>query len=140
MKLTTILSVIGFAILTFATASPEAMPAPEANANPDALPSKDYEHAVKCAQKNPEVNAAISDFCSKGDITIPSKYAREGKTYGGIHVSIHGDCNPKQWVPPLYCQAQFHKMCARGGPAGGQFAKFGRNDCQKWRIKQVKYN
>ena len=28
----------------------------------------DFRHAAKCGRKNPAINAAIQDFCSKGDI------------------------------------------------------------------------
>ena len=99
--------------------------------------ASDYENAIKCATKDPDVNTVISQLCAKGDITVPSDYAKSGVKYGGIHVSIHGDCFPLQWVPPQYCNSQFHAICARGSEHGTGHARFGDNDCQLFKINKI---
>ncbi|KAK3723722.1 hypothetical protein LTR37_001603 [Vermiconidia calcicola] len=122
MKLLSLIAALAFATTTLAGD-------PMAN---------DWKNAGECAQHSPDINAAIDDFCNKGDIMVPSKYARNGKTSGSAHVSIKGSCSPKQWVPKTYCQAQFHAVCANGGPLGGGKKKF--NGCQKFVINRVHHN
>lgn len=95
----------------------------------------DYEAAVKCGQKNPDVNRAITAFCAKTDIVVPSDYASNGFGSNGYHVSISGKkCNPPQWVPQGYCRMQFAQMCANGDGKGLKNTRFGRNQCQGWHI------
>lgn len=101
-----------------------------------ATAASDYENAMKCGKKNPEINSAIEQFCRKGNMIVPSKYAGEGHTYGGIHVAIHGTCEPQQWVPPEYCNLQFHEICAHHKHGAG-FKRY--NGCQDFRIERVKY-
>ena len=102
--------------------------------------ASDYKHALKCAEKNPYINNAISEFCQKQDIVVPSQYAGEGQTYAGVHIAIHGTCEPAQWVPAEYCVKQLHRICAKGSKYGTGWSRYGDNDCQKWRIKRVKFN
>ena len=93
----------------------------------------DWNNAVKCAQKNPDINTAIDKFCSKGNIMVPSKYARLGKGHNGVHVKVYGKCSPAQWIPPNFCRSQFHAVCARHKGGKGKKA-FGRGGCQHFKI------
>lgn len=94
----------------------------------------DYKWAVKCGQKNPSVNTAIQQFCSKGDIVVPSDYAKWGKSVNGWHVSITGNCNPPQWVPREWCQKQLTKLCANGDAKGLGHQRYGNGGCQGWHV------
>ncbi|KAI7088669.1 hypothetical protein KC356_g3099 [Hortaea werneckii] len=104
---------------------------------------------VVCYTKNDFAIDAIHAFCSKGNIVVPSDYARKGgvarksgKSKGGrdwalfTSVSINGNCKPAQWVPQKYCMSQFKNMCAKAGKGyyGASEKRFGRNKCQKWSI------
>lgn len=97
----------------------------------------DWSNAGKCASKNADANAAIEAFCSKGDIIIPSDYAKNGVNVGGMVAKVNGDCG-WQWLPPVWCRAQFHAVCAQGGQHGGGYRQF--NGCQNFHIMRVKYN
>ena len=73
-------------------------------------------------------------------MVVPSKYASKGHTYGDVHVSIHGHCEPAQWVPLEYCAPQFHTICASGkdnSVTGSR--RFGHNGCQHFKIELVKH-
>jgi hypothetical protein len=50
----------------------------------------DWKNAGECARRGPLINKAISNFCDKGDIVIPSGYASYGKQSGGVRVSVTG--------------------------------------------------
>lgn len=94
----------------------------------------DYEWSVKCGRKNPNVNTAIQKFCSKGNIVVPSEYAKWGKSHNGFHVAISGNCNPPQWVPQDWCRYQLSKLCARGNGQGLGNQRYGAGGCQGWHI------
>lgn len=82
--------------------------------------ASDYENAIACAQKDPNINAAIDQFCNKknpdgtlsNDIVVPSSYGNAGASVGGWTVAITASCNPPQWVPLSACSTQFHELCA----------------------------
>ncbi|KAK5173302.1 uncharacterized protein LTR77_001983 [Saxophila tyrrhenica] len=93
--------------------------------------SNDWENAGVCGSKNANANAAIEAFCSKGDIVVPSKYAQDGARRGNMHARITGNCGG-QWIPPEWCRAQFHQICAHGGPRGGGHRKY--NGCQLFQL------
>jgi hypothetical protein len=95
--------------------------------------ANDWANAVNCAQKNPDINTAIDAFCSKGNIVVPSKYARQGKGHNGMHVKVYGKCSPAQWIPPTYCRSQFHAVCAHHKLGLGK-KSFGRGGCQHFKI------
>ncbi|GAB1740503.1 hypothetical protein NU219Hw_g5606t1 [Hortaea werneckii] len=96
-----------------------------------------------CWGKNSNVVQAIDAFCSKGNIVVPSPYAKKGgsarKKAGtrAAKVAVTGSCNPPQWVPQKYCKSQFMGMCARSqkGSFGASAKQFGRNKCQNWSIQ-----
>jgi hypothetical protein len=96
----------------------------------------DWANAVKCAEKNPDINTAIQQFCSKGDIMSPSHYAHKGKHVNGVGVRIGGHCSPAEWVPPNYCTSQFHQVCAHHKHGHGH-QHYGTNGCQKFHIGKV---
>lgn len=106
-----------------------------------AAPSTDYENSIACGKRNPTINTAIEKFCNRrnaagafvNDVVVPSPYASKGAAVNGAKVWITGTCKPKQWVPLQYCAPQLSAMCAQG--VGER--KFGRNECQVWRIKGV---
>lgn len=93
----------------------------------------DYENAVRCGKKSPDMNKAIEWFCNKGDITVPSLFAKRGYARNGAHVAISGNCKPPQWVPKQYCMTQFSKLCANS-PGGYGHQRYGRNKCQGWHL------
>ena len=100
--------------------------------------SNDWANSGTCGAKNPSTNTAIEQFCSKGDIVVPSDYASNGVNVDGVVVKVTGQCG-YQWLPPAWCRAQFHAVCANGGPhAGGGHRVF--NGCQKFVIERVKHN
>jgi hypothetical protein len=95
--------------------------------------ASDYENSVACALKNPDINTAIQAFCAKTDIVAPSKYAHKGKGHNDVHVRIFGKCSPVQWVPTIYCESQFHEVCANNKHGLG-VKHFGRDGCQHFHI------
>ena len=99
--------------------------------------ASDWANAVKCAEKNPDINTAIQAFCSKGDMMAPSPYAHKGKHVNGVGVRIRGHCSPAEWVPPLYCTSQFHYICAHHEHGHGR-KRYGTNGCQEFHIGKVR--
>ena len=114
-------------------------------------------NADKCKSKNGRVYDAITQFCGRTDIVVPSTYATKGAEkaaappkfpnnlsvriegrFGQMILSLEilltsaGKCSPPQWVPQNYCKAQFFEACASGGQFGGNVKKFGKNQCQSW--------
>lgn len=104
----------------------------------------DAENIAKCHKRNPDILKAIHDFCNKpaGDtIMVPSPYADAGTTVGKAHVSVTGDCKPKQWLPRKWCLLQFHEICGldMGFSGKGYGAMLqGRDNCQRFNIEKVK--
>jgi hypothetical protein len=97
--------------------------------------SADWKNAGFCARKGVDVNCAITAFCNKQDMVVPSNYASGGATCGPYHIKVTGDCNPAAWVPSWYCRAQFHSICAQSGhPKGAGVRHYGLGDCQRWEI------
>ncbi|KAK3713744.1 hypothetical protein LTR37_008230 [Vermiconidia calcicola] len=88
--------------------------------------------ATTCLIRHPGIYTAIQDFCNKGNIMVPSKYALSGKKHGGMYINISGNCKPKQWVPRKWCTKHFMRLCARSNDQGANRRKLGRNHCQTW--------
>jgi hypothetical protein len=105
----------------------------------------DFENAAKCGKRFPRINQAIEIFCGKSkdnkltnDLVVPSKYADQGVGITGyegnkILVAIKGNCEPAQWVPYNWCNAQFHDLCANS-EHGYAWRAHGKNGCQKFVI------
>lgn len=110
--------------------------------------ASDFQNEVTCGRRFPRISQAIDIFCNKqdghgqpsNDLVIPSAYASSGVETTGtkgnkLKVWITGTCAPPQWVPALWCRAQFFQMCAETrDPRGWAGFKFGNNNCQFWRI------
>ncbi|KAF1344056.1 hypothetical protein BDV97DRAFT_425526 [Delphinella strobiligena] len=81
-----------------------------------AVATTDAENAASC-QKHAgnDYTAAISAFCSRANLVVPSEYSYEGLVHGNAKVRIYGNCYPTQWIPSYWCAAQFHAMCASAG-------------------------
>ena len=99
--------------------------------------ANDHQHAIKCGSKNPNVNAAIQNFCNfhHDHIRVPGHYAKAGRRSGNIHVSIHGHCSPRGFVHPAGCNAKFHEICATGKDGLGTM-RHGKNGCENWLIER----
>ncbi|KAK3667533.1 hypothetical protein LTR22_001711 [Elasticomyces elasticus] len=116
---------------------------------PNILLANDYSNGVACGQKNPAVNMAIMGLCNReksptdhslaNNLTIGHPWPRNGVVHNGWKVSIHGPKCPgdSRWVPVEFCNAQFHSVCANGGPKGAGLGHFGANGCQEWRIFKI---
>lgn len=105
----------------------------------------DFENATKCGKRFPRINQAIELFCGKmkdakltNDIVVPSKYADQGvgaTSFDGqkLLVAIKGNCEPAQWVPYVWCNAQFHDLCANS-EHGYNWRAHEKDGCQKFVI------
>ncbi|EME80537.1 uncharacterized protein MYCFIDRAFT_198736 [Pseudocercospora fijiensis CIRAD86] len=82
-------------------------------------------NAEKCKSKNARVYDAITQFCGRTDIVVPSTYATKGAE--------------KAAAPPKFPNNLSVRIeaCASGGTFGGKVKKFGRNQCQSWIIDIV---
>ncbi|SMR57982.1 unnamed protein product [Zymoseptoria tritici ST99CH_1A5] len=96
------------------------------------------QNGIQCHARNPGVNGAISDFCSKKDIVVPSDYATRGKQNMYALVNIDGGrCNPPAWVPQNYCNIQMWTICAHGDVNGAGYRSYGKDGCQRWQIQST---
>ncbi|KAK5109684.1 hypothetical protein LTR62_006806 [Meristemomyces frigidus] len=91
-----------------------------------------------CAGKKHGHNAvaAIQQFCAKTDMVVPSDYASTGATHGGARAFITSKCNPPQWVPAYWCEAQFYNLCATSELGIAGTLRFGTDGCQYFSIAQ----
>ena len=108
---------------------------------PSQMVANNYDSAVKCAAKNPQMNTLISSYCghnSGSGLTIGGPFTRQGLLYDGYRALITGPNCPadNKFVPFKYCMAQFQYMCANvGGPKGAEATMhFGKNGCQTWKL------
>lgn len=100
-------------------------------------------YRAHCEAKAPEVINAVHKLCNLGGTAMvaPTQWSIDGqwskdngKASSKAHVSIDGDCDPKEWVPQGICYEQFWQMCAHGDEHGNHGKRFGTNLCQSWWI------
>lgn len=131
MKASTILPVLTYTALTLA--------------------ATDAQNQATCTKRFPLIAEAIDSFCNRTDdkagqhytdnIIVPSPYADQGfkftkwdGTPGWVHVK--GTCNPPQWLPRQWCNAQFCDLCANTkDPRGWNTRKYGQDGCQTFLIE-----
>lgn len=112
--------------------------------------ASDWQNAVKCGQRFPEINAAFEFFCRnphngairspQGGMMIPSPWAQEGVGHTGrrgnrFRVAVESSCSPAQYLPYKYCMSQLQAMCANTKNKWGYHTQhFGASGCQKFII------
>ena len=115
-----------------------------------ATAASNWENAIKCGKRFPEINSAFEAFCryprngdvksSQGGMMIPSPWAQEGVGHTGLRgnkfsVRIESSCSPAQWLPYKYCISQLLAMCIyTPNKWGYQTNHFGASGCQKFII------
>ena len=112
--------------------------------------ASDWQNAVKCGQRFPQINSAIEYFCryprngdyksGQGGMMIPSPWSQEGVGYTGLRgnrfrVAVESSCSPAQYLPYKWCKSQFQAMCANTKNKWGYHTQhFGTSGCQKFII------
>lgn len=112
--------------------------------------ASDWQNAVKCGQRFPQINSAIEYFCryprngdyksGQGGMMIPSPWSQEGVGYTGLRgnrfrVVVDSSCSPAQYLPYKWCKSQFQAMCANTKNKWGYHTQhFGTSGCQKFII------
>ena len=112
--------------------------------------ASDWQNAVKCGQRFPQINSALEYFCrnprngdyksGQGGMMIPSPWSQEGVGYTGLRgnrfrVAVESSCSPAQYLPYRWCKSQFQAMCANTkNKWGHQTQHFGASGCQKFII------
>jgi hypothetical protein len=110
--------------------------------------ASDWQNAVKCGKRFPEINSAFDTFCrnprngdihsGQGGMMVPSPWAQEGVGHTGLRgnrfsVRVESSCSPAQYLPYKYCMSQFQAMCANTPNIWGyQTQHFGASGCQKF--------
>lgn len=159
MKLLALLTTTLFSLTTLTTALTVH---PGASRAADKMVAADTTNERICERKNPHINTLVRLFCEgpqNGRKNLfhwkhPVPKTNAGLTFGkpdpswtnrfpalhGMRLQIDaGLCPPdRKYLPSKYCYAQFHHMCATGGPRGGKEMRFGHNGCQRWRIFPLK--
>jgi hypothetical protein len=134
--------ILPYLLPTILLSTASALPHPEADPSD---PATQLAHNTKnyniCKQKNPYITDAIRQFCISPGPTVGTTAARNGVTMGGFRVNILPTNCPSNdvWVPPQYCNAQFHYICATGYKVGAAttVGRYGVNGCQNWQIDDI---
>ncbi|KAI7231455.1 hypothetical protein KC330_g6409 [Hortaea werneckii] len=152
MKLLTLLTTTLLSLMTLATA---VTVHPGASRAADQMVATDANNERICERKNPHINTLVRKRHNlRTWRTTKVAKTNTGLTLGkpdpswnnrfpalyGMRIQIDaGECpKDKKYLPSKYCYAQFHHMCATGGPKGGKEMRFGHNGCQRWRIFPLK--
>ncbi|KAI6905766.1 hypothetical protein KC318_g5707 [Hortaea werneckii] len=157
-----LLALLTTSLLSLTTLTTAVTVNPGASRAADKMVAADANNERICERKNPHINTLVRHFCEGAQNrhnlrtwrTTKVAKTNPGLTLGkpdpswnnrfpalyGMRIQIDaGKCpKDKKYLPSKYCYAQFHHMCATGGPKGGKEMRFGHNGCQRWRIFPLK--
>ncbi|KAI5201621.1 hypothetical protein E4T39_05173 [Aureobasidium subglaciale] len=101
-------------------------------------------YRLQCHVKDFRILQATERLCSR-NLHVPSGVGQVGEAYDrnqrlyvipNTRCLMDGRMNSKSnvWVPKYWCERQFWKTCAQGGPKGRGSQIFGGKGCQKFLI------